>query len=198
VIARHWTPGLTCAGLLLNAAATLAADGGKSPQVAELLATIADDRSTATVDFRVDGGVSENALERIHSGISVSLKYRLRMMADRDFPLLPWDEIARTRILATVTYDSLTGVYSLTRTFDFKARRKRDNPTPIVQTRETSSVDEMRSWMTEFEAVSLYDPANPFAERRFRVKLDSDLGRRYVWYVFPGTIGATAELDLAE
>lgn len=191
-------PGLTCAAFLFHAAIAVAADRAGVPEVGRLLATVAADRSAATVEFRVDSGVSENALERIHSGLAVEFRYRLRMMADRDFPLLPWDEIARTRINATVTYDSLTGVYSMSRTLEFKARRKRDRPPPIVKTGETSSVDEMRRWMTEFEDVPLYDPGHPFPARRLRVKLDSDLGRRYVWFIFPSTFGATSEFDLAE
>jgi len=186
------------AAWLLGAATPTLAGGGMPPRVDDLRATLAEDRSRATVGFRVEGGVTEDSLERIHSGIEVTLKYRLRMMADRAFPMLPWDEVARTRIQVAVTYDSLTGVYSLSRTLDVKARKKKDKPPEVVESRETNSVDEMRRWMTDFEDVALYDPAQSFPDKPLRVKLESDLGRRYVWLVFPGTLGASAELDLVK
>jgi hypothetical protein len=194
---RETTVGLFVAVALLQGAPPKEVRESVKPTVAELTATLNENRDRATVSFRIENGLSEDALEKIHSGIAVDLSYRLRMTSKR-WALFPRKEEARTRIEVVAAYDSLTGQYELTRTIEIRSGRKRDRPPPIVESRETTSRDEMRRWMTEFEEIPLYDPGHPFEGTGLRVKLDSDLGRRYVMLVFPATIDASAEFDLEE
>jgi hypothetical protein len=193
---RESIAGMLLAVALLQGAPPEVVSQSARPTVAELSATLNDARDRVIVRFRVADGLTEDALERIESGIAVSLKYRLRLTAKRGFLMLPRKEVARTRIRVVASYDSLTGQYSLTRTIEVRTKRKRDRPPLIETTHTTASLDEMRAWMTEFEEIPLYEPDRAIEEETLRVKLDSDLGRRYVMLIFPSTIDASGEFDL--
>ena len=54
----------------------------------------------------------------------------------------------------------------------------------------------MRRWMTEFEELPVYDPARPLNGRELRVRVRSELGRRYVMWIFPSTVDASAGCEL--
>ena len=95
-----------------------------------------------------------------------------------------------------MTYDALTGQYSLTRQLEF--RRKKGGLPPEQSSRSTPSEDEMRRWMTEFTDVPIFDPdpgaREPLIGVKLRVRADSNLGRRFVLLVFPTTRGDNAEI----
>jgi hypothetical protein len=152
------------------------------------------DDGRAIVSFQVSNGVSADSLERIDSGIEVMFKHRVEVVGPRTFPI-PDKTFARTVIKTRARYDSLTGRYSLTRSIEFKTKRK-NAIEPIHEQHSTESPDEMRRWMTEFREVQVHDPARPFGDRELRVRVRSDLGRRYLLLIFPSTIDAHAACNL--
>jgi hypothetical protein len=164
------------------------------PKIVGLEATLEGDR--AIVSFRVSGGLSAEAEERIHSGIPVALRHRIEVNAKRGFPLMPARTLARTIVETRVEYDSLTRRYELIRTVEHKLRRKKMGPLVEEQRRITESVDEMRAWMTELEAIPVFDPATTLEGNKLRVEVQSSLGRKYVLWVFPTTDSVSAEIRL--
>ncbi len=152
------------------------------------------DADRAIVSFHVDHGLPAETIERIHAGIEVTFKHRVDVVALRWFPI-PDKTLARTLIKTRAGYDSLTGRYSLLRSIEFKTARK-GAIAPRQERRSTDSVDEMRRWMTEFEEVPVYDPARLLEGRKLRVRVRSELGRRYLLLIFPSTIDARADCSL--
>jgi len=147
----------------------------------------------ALVSYRVAGGVTESALERIHSGLPVTFKHHLQVFAVRRFRMIPDKELARTVIETTAEYDSLTRQYKLTRRTEYWTRRRKDAPPPEETQRTTESVDELRSWMTELEDVAVYDPTRQLPDQTLLVKVESVVGERFALLMFPTAVGASAE-----
>jgi hypothetical protein len=177
------------AGALLVQLVAIPAVGAETPEphrkpaIVELSTRLEDGR--ATVSFRVENALSEEALERIDSGIQVA------------FRLMPAKVLARTVIHTRARYDALTRRYTLERVTEFKGPHKKQAPPPADEQRFTTSADEMRAWMTELENIAVYDPVEPFAEDdQLKVRADSSLGRRYALYVFPTSVTASAEQPL--
>lgn len=164
---------------------------------------IEDLRATRTPDgvvvsFRVAGAFDEELLERLNSGIPVRFKHRVRVMAKRGIPLTPAKEIGRTRVETEAIYDALTGQYELVRETDF--RQKGEAPPRREAARTTSSETEMRRFMTEFTDVPVSDP-DPAAEapltgEKLRVRVESNLGRRFLLLIIPATRDVSAEVAL--
>jgi hypothetical protein len=168
-------------------------DGAK-PRIEELTATLKDQR--ATVSFKVLHGLSREAEERLHSGIPVTLKHKVEVLAKRGFPLMPSKVLARTVVETRAEYDSLTRRYDLIRTVEHRLRPKRFGPLKEEQRRITDSADEMLAWMTELVEIPVFNPAKPLQGDRLRVRVESSLGRRYLMFVFPTTHSVSGELDL--
>jgi hypothetical protein len=164
------------------------------PKIVGLAATLEDDR--AVVSYRVSGGLSDEAEERIHSGISVALRHRIDVQAKRGIPLMPARTMARTIVETRVEYDSLTRRYDLVRKIEHKLKRKKMGPLGEEQRRITDSVDEMRAWMTELEEIPVFDPAVTLEGNRLRVRVQASLGRKYILWVFPTTHSVSAEVRL--
>ena len=144
------------------------------------------------VSFRVDNGITDDTLERIHSGIPVTFRHKIELVARRGF-MLPAKVLVRVVIETGVQYDPLTRRYDLLRRIELKGRRKRETPPPREEAQQTLSVDEMRAWMTEFSEVAVFDPFRPIVGERLRVRVSSSVGRRYVWSIFPANLTASAE-----
>ena len=162
------------------------------PVIDELTAQLEQDR--VLVSFRVANGLSDEALEKIHSGIPVTFRHRVELLWRRSFPL-PSKVLSRTVIETRAEYDSLTQRYSLFRNLTFRGKQKKPAPQPERQSRVTQVTDEVRAWMTEFVDLSLDVPGAP-AGRRLKVHVDSALGRRYILLIFPGRLSASAEYRL--
>ena len=185
------------AATLIAVAAPTAADTADEdrPRIGSLAAWRQDGR--VRVSFRVENGLSDELLERVHSGIAVSFVHRIEIVTKRSVPLWFPKEWAHTRVETSVEYDPLTKQYTLRRSVRVKARRKKDAPAPIEEQRTTESLDDVRSWMTELRELEVYDPVRPLPERDLRVRVESILGRRYLMLIFPATIGASAEYGLS-
>jgi hypothetical protein len=175
----------------LNAAA---AEKDTRPTVEGLTALRSGDR--AVVSYRVANGLSEEALERIDSGISVIFRHRIEIVSKRAFPLIPDKVRARVVVETTAEYDALTKRYALLRRIEVRSRQKKLSPPPDEQTQTTLSQDEMRAWMTELREVEVFDPARRLEGERLRVRVESEVGRRYLLLIFPASLTASAEQAL--
>ena len=51
----------------------------------------------------------------------------------------------------------------------------------------------MQRWMTELEAIEVYDPAASIPDGTLKLQVESVLGRNYILLIFPSTYGASAE-----
>lgn len=184
------TRALLIAALLLVPATGSLGAGAPRP-VIEDLALEWPSPQRAVASYRVTNGFSEDAEERLRSGLTITFRHRISLEARRR--MMPNPEVARVRIEVTAAYDALTRQYTLTRTLAFKGAHRKELEDVVTQ-RTTDSIEEMRRWMTEIEAVELYDPSGEMPEGSLRLRVESTVGRRYVLLIFPSAIGASADL----
>jgi hypothetical protein len=187
------TPHRLCCFTLALLLAGVAQGAGKSekPVIDGLTAQLEQDR--VLVSFRVANGLSDEALEKIHSGIPVTFRHRVELLSRRSFPL-PSKVLSRAVIETRAEYDSLTQRYSLFRTFIFRGRQKNPDAEPERESLVTQATEDVRAWMTEFADLSLAAPVTP--KGRLKVQVESALGRRYILLIFPGRLSASAEYRL--
>lgn len=150
----------------------------------------------AWVSYEVARVMDAEVEERIHSGLPVTFRHKIQVLSKRGVPLMPSKVIAQTTIETRVEYDSLTRRYDLLRRIEHKIRQKKQGPLTEEQRRLTDSLDEMRSWMTRFDRIPVFDPARELQGRSLRVRVEVNLGRRYILFVFPGTRSVSAETPL--
>jgi hypothetical protein len=177
----------------LAAGASLGADRSK-PHIDGLSAAWDDAR--VLVSFRVADALDDETLERLHSGIPVSYRHRVELLARRSWPLIPAKVLARATVHTTAEYDSLTKRYALSRTVELKASKKKQRPEAQLDRHETASLEEMEVWMTAFEDLPVLDPSGELARQMLKVRVQSALGRHYVLLIFPARIDVSAELKL--
>jgi len=158
--------------------------------------------------FRVQGGnvmasyslagcLTEDVMERIHSGIPIRFRHRVEVVEKRPALFVADRVFARTLIETRVEYDSLTQRYQLNRVFEVRSRQRREVPAPVSDQLVTGSIDEMRSWMTRVVDVPLGDPVRPFPEGvDLHVRVEVSLGRHWVLLIIPTTDSVTAELQM--
>lgn len=177
------------AGLLLALAADPARGAG--PHIDPL--NLSWDGSRLAVSYRVADGLSEEALERVRSGIPITFRHRAEVLRRRPVPLWPAKVASRTLIEATAAYDSLTRRFELRRTIE---RVQGATTAGDEQRTSTESEDEMRAWMTEFPETLVFDRQTSPREGRLRLRVESALGRRFVLLIFPTTVIVSAEQRL--
>jgi hypothetical protein len=158
--------------------------------------------------FRVQGGnvmasyslagcLTEDVMERIHSGIPIRFRHRVEVVEKRPALFVTDRVFARTLIETRVEYDSLTQRYQLNRVLEVRSRQRREVPAPVSDQLVSGSIDEMRSWMTHVVDVLLGDPVRPFPEGvDLHVRVEVSLGRHWVLLIIPTTDSVTAELQM--
>ena len=62
----------------------------------------------------------------------------------------------------------------------------------------TDSPDRMREWMTEFDGLPSLEVPDDAVRERLILRVESTLGRRFVMYMFPAKITASAERRLVQ
>lgn len=194
-------PAARTAALLLAAVAAIAPVRGWTetadstrPAVDGFAARLDGDR--ALTSYRLVGVLDAEAEERIHSGIPVTFRHRIDVLAKRGVPLMPARVLARTWIETRVKYDSLTRRYDLFRRVEHRTRQKRKTPLTEEQSRITESLDEMRAWMTEMQDVPVFDPTRTLRGQKLRAHVEVSIGRHYVLLIFPATRTVSAEVPL--
>ncbi len=196
-------PGVTGSSIchLALASALVAGTGEPAPRGGPPEATIQDLEVRGgihdlRVSFRLEGAFTQEALDRLHSGMAVTFSHRVELLARRAFPIVPSRVLGRTIVETTAKYDSLTRQYSLNRRTTQESPVGRD-PTPVESVgATTTSETEMESWMASIRDVALPAPP-PETERKLRVRVRTVLGRRYHLLIFPANDTVDAEHVLA-
>jgi len=192
---NHLLGGLVMLGLLATpVGAEPAAPPPAKPAVESLSARVEGER--ARVSYEVARVMDAELEERIHSGIPVTFRHKVQVLSKRAVPLMPSKVIAQTTIETRVEYDTLTRRYDLLRRIEHRIRQKKQGPMTEEQRRLTDSLEEMRAWMTRFDEIPVFDPSRELLGRSLRVRVEVNLGRRYVLFVFPGTRSVSAETPL--
>ena len=147
------------------------------------------------ISFRVSKALSEDFFDRVHSGITLTFRHKVELLGRRIAPLLPRKTLGRTLVFTSVSYDSLTRQYELERRTIGKIWPKGHTLPDRVEHGNTTSTEDMQNWMTVLREVPL--PGDPSAKGvRLRVRVRSELGRRFVFLFFPATRSATQEQTL--
>jgi hypothetical protein len=186
--------GLAAGLLLLCAAAPVeAADQSRKPRIDPLDARRLDER--VSISFHVANGLAADTLDRIRSGLPVAQRHTVEVLGRRSVPLWPAKVHTRMRIDTSAVYDSLTRRYDLTRTIRLGPKKKKQ-ATLAEEHHSTDSIDEVRSWMTEFDVLPELELPEAALDARLRVRVESTLGRRFVLYMFPARLSVSAERKL--
>jgi hypothetical protein len=159
-----------------------------------LCASLVSAASAAAAPAADGGGLTEEALERIHSGIPVTLRHRAELVARRAVPLLGGRTIGRAVVEVTARYDTLTRQYDLER--HTRVEVPPAEPQMLADSRRTESEDEMRAWMTRVDRMPPLALPDDVPSRRLKVRIESWLGRKYLWYMLPWSITVSAEMPL--
>lgn len=182
-------------GLLATPVLAVPASAQSSkPVIEDLSARIEDD--WAWVSYDLVGVMDAEVEERIQSGIPVTFRHKLEVLSKRSVLLWPSKSLAQTTVETRVEYDSLTRRYDLLRRVEHRMRQKKQGPLTEEQRKLTDSLEEMRDWMTRFDEIPVFDPTRELRGRAMRVRVEVNLGRRYVLFVFPGTRSVSAETPL--
>lgn len=181
-------------------AASIVAGAGRAAEPADpsraaiLDLEVARSDEEVRVSFRVEGAFPVEMLERIHSGIPVTFRHRVELVARRPFPLVPSKVLGSVLVETTAKYDSLTRQYYLSlRT----VRGEQEAEAAVEASSITSSLSEMQSWMTILREVTLPSPPpQDLARGRLRVRVRAVLGRRFRFFIFPASYAASGERRL--
>ena len=183
------------AGLLLlclAAAPIEAAKRADEPRIDPLDAQRTGDR--IDVSFHVANGFAADTLDKVRSGLPVIHRHRVEVLGRRSVPLWPAKVHARLRIDTSAVYDSLTRRFDLKRSIRIGPRKKQGSL--VEEHHSTDSVEEVRSWMTEFDVLPALELPEAARAARLRVRVESTLGRRFVLYMFPARLTVSAERKL--
>jgi hypothetical protein len=151
------------------------------------------DDTALAVAFAVADAIGPETLERVHCGMPLTFRHRAELVARRRVPLWPARVLASVVVESTVRFDALTRQYTIERRV---RTRQRDEPPREIDERErTDSLDSATAWLTTFPATELYR-GRLDGEARLRLRVSSDLERRYVLWLLPTRVGVAAEQDL--
>jgi len=153
------------------------------------------ERDELIVSFRLDRAIDAQVLERLHSGFQLRFDHEVDLVIPRG-ALLPKKVVAATQVRTEVAYDNLTRQYRLFRSTRAKGRRRAPSLFEVDVTRKTESLDEAMEWMTRIDAVPLPWGDDMPGGDRIRLRVRSDLGRRWVLFMIPSRHAVSAELGL--
>ncbi len=130
------------------------------------------------LSFSLDGAFSDETREEIATGLPVTFTYYLELARRR--PLWFDKTLARKTIATTVTYDTLTHQYRLS---------KRVNDEVAESAVAVNEADMMR-WMTHLERVRLADPTlldGPLDDALY-VRVKSRLRKKFILFFIPWNV----------
>jgi hypothetical protein len=143
------------------------------------------------VSYRITGALTEEVRERIDAGMKLSFQHRAVLLGPRVATIFPRQVIAKTLVITTVSFDSVTDRYELERRIVGKSWPKTETAPDRVEHNNTSSLEEMEAWMTSVREIPLPDP--PEREGGFKVRVKTDLGLRFLLMILPWPKTVTAE-----
>lgn len=177
------------AGLVLASAARAADAEDPEVQIVE----VRPEGPDLLVSFRVDQAFGPEVVERIESGMTVVFEHRLDLLVKRALPLMPARLLSRTIVETTARYDTLTRQYYLERRIRRQAPDESKDDEAPAATSATTERAEMEEWMTRVSAAPLTGPPAEGTLRKLRVRVRTEMGRRYRLLIFPFTDSAEAE-----
>jgi hypothetical protein len=144
------------------------------------------DAGRVRVSYRLEECLSEEAHERIASGIPLRFKHKIEIVERRP-GLFSRDRVfSRTIVETGVQYDSLTERYELTRAIELKSRRDQPEVEPIEETEQTTSEEEMLRWLTEVRGAPLLLPDRGETVE-YHVRVEVSIGRKWFLLIIPTT-----------
>lgn len=178
---------------VLVSLATPSVAGLRDATIENLSAELAP--AEAFVSFGIEGAVDDEVIERLHAGLAVRFEHNVDLILKRS-ALLPSKVLARAQVKTRVEYDSLTRQYRLFRSLRNKTKRRSRSLLDYDVSRNTPSLHEAVDWLTRVEEVPLPLWPEIRDSERLRVRVSSDLGRRFILFVIPSSHSASAELRL--
>jgi hypothetical protein len=165
----------------------------RRPEIADL--EIRRDGQWLDVAYRLKNGFTEELTEKIQAGIPVKFRHRVEVTVRHFMPLWPARTVATATVETSVTYDSLTHRYELSRAIEASSRGK-EKSTPVTERERTVSEATMRAWMTEVAMLPPLDLSTLPEGTTARVRVETYLGRRWIVLV-PTRRTVSAERKLA-
>ncbi len=104
-------------------------------------------------------GLTPELRQAVLSGLPVTFTYDIEMR--RGVPFWPDRTLSSMTIAVTVTYDSLTRLHSLARTFDGR----------IEATKVSKDVEEVRRWLTALESVPMFPTSHLEAHTEYYLRV---------------------------
>jgi hypothetical protein len=181
--------GIAVAASLVLGAAARADEAAPTVQIVD----VRPEGLALLVSFRVEGAFGADVVEQIDSGMAVTFEHRVDLLAKRPVPLVPAKLLSRTVVATTARYDTLTRQYYLERRTVRETPEAADDANAAVVTSATTERGEMEAWMTSVADAPIAAPPAEFQQRKLRVRVRTELGRRYRLLIFPFTIDAEAE-----
>lgn len=129
------------------------------------------------VRYHLTGAFDEETIERLHSGLEISFRHRVELLAPRRwvlFRMLGRRVAAEASLETRVSYDAVTESYAL-------LRERAGEP----ERRATDSFDEVRAFMTRPEPIELRHDLGAAARDRLLVNIEVVVGRRYLAWLIP-------------
>jgi len=163
---------MTARRLLLGVAAWLAGIAAVSAAAAEIRVTPLVAGGRVFASFEAAGAIDADARAVMRSGLLLTFTYTV----DLRRPSTIWldHNLARKVVSATVKFDTLTGVYHV-------SKLEGDR---VVSSDTSSDESQVRAWMTTFERVPISpaDPLEPNGDYYVRVRLHaSPKGTFFFW-----------------
>jgi len=129
--------------------------------------------------YRLANGFTEEMAENIAAGIPVRFRHRVEVTTRHWLPLWPRGTVATATVETTVTYDSLTHRYDLSRVIESYSRKK-GKTDPVTERGSTVLESEARAWMTEQYHFPPLDLSTLPPDVTARVRAESALGRKWI------------------
>ncbi|MFQ5700776.1 MAG: DUF4390 domain-containing protein [Acidobacteriota bacterium] len=130
------------------------------------------------VSFEVKGAFTEEIRERIDSGLPVTFQYDMEVSRRRAF----WFDktLVRKKITTTVSYDTLTRQYSLSKKMNGE----------VAETSVAVNDPDMMRWMTHLDRIRLGDPTalGAIGKDSLYVRVKSRLQRKFLFFFIPSSL----------
>ena len=166
-----WVLAVLMAGLWVPAAGAPESQHAEGAEIREL--QVRNTPNDLSVSFTLHGSITDEIREQIRSGLPVTFSHYLEVIQKRT----AWFDktLVKKVVRVTVTYDTLTRQYRLTRSVDGE----------VMETSVTERETEMERFMTAIERQRLCDPSDLPGDRRLALRVKSRIRRRFVLFFIP-------------
>lgn len=134
-----------------------------APAIAGIKVTPLVTEGHVTASFAAPGAFTDDSREVVKSGVPLTFTYSVEL---RRPSTIWWDRtIGAATVAASVKFDNLTAIYQVTKQQDGR----------VTWSKSTPKEDDMRAWITVFDAVPLQvsEALEPNADYYVRVRLDA-------------------------